>query len=324
MSVAIVSYNKFSKTSTLAHNKITNAIKKLCPNAVILDSDRMFYDNKDKKFDRVFVVNGMECFCDYRDYIPQFVENNKKAKLYWCSNDYAMRPSKKMSQLLIDNGATLLSTVVEDLYSNKWFTNYKYVNFNLLTYNPNFDYKLIDKNEDLIYYGAFRDGRVKDFKKYFSDIKLHISTTDRNKDKFLEVCKKATVIDTFSFKDSISFELAKFRFSLYIEDEKSHDFYCSPANRFYECLSNGVFMLFDSSCKFTFDTAKIDISDFVVSNVDELRDKMEMVKKDFYTYEDKQRNIIDKNSIKTLENEISNIIYDGNVVENDNKNVSYW
>ncbi len=313
MNIAVISYNKFSKNSTLAHNNITEAILDIYPNTKVIDSILAINRNYDVCFDKIFVVNGMECFCEYRDKILPFIENSKQAKLYWCSNDYMLEPSKKIKEYLLSNNCTLLSTVDEEQYKNKWFTKYQYVNFNILTLNLNFNYKFIDKiANSIIYYGAFRKGRVFFFKKYFPFLKnLYVSTTEKNFSKFRDINSNINLINKFDFVNAISMDLAKYMYTIYLEDEKSNLFYCSPANRFYECISNGVLQLFDSSCVKTFSTYGIDISEFVVNDSEDILHKIAKINSDFYMYVDKQKLWVGKEEICKVTDLLKSIVFEG-------------
>lgn len=287
---AVISFNKVSEGSILAHNKITRFISD-CFGGDILDSKEKYLANMMKPYDRVFIVNGLECFCDYRNEMRQFLEFHKNSKLYWATNDYKLTPSKPIREIMEAGDTTLLSTVEESLHKQKFYRKYQYINWNSLTLNLSFDYKSVSKPGGLIYYGAFRKGREKYFEKYFAQdlYEVHISTTKTNVDDFLAIDQdQIRFYPPFKWTNVIS-ELCSFKFSIYLEDEASHKAYCSPANRFYECLSNGVVMLFDKSCKGTFDKAGIDISSYIVDSPQELAAKMKEIELDFIKHADIQR-----------------------------------
>ena len=66
-----------------------------------------------------------------------------------------------------------------------------------------------------------------------------------------------------------------FKYSLYIEDEHTHNNYNYLANRFYECLMCNVVHFFDINCKNTIEKSGIEFDDyFYVSNLEELKDKI--------------------------------------------------
>ena len=120
--------------------------------------------------------------------------------------------------------------------------------------------------------------------------------------------------------------LAKYKYSIYLEDEKSNEVYCSPANRFYECISNGVLMFFDSSCVETFRTAEIDIEKFVVSGPEEIKHKIESIERDFNRYEDFQRGWVSAVDLDLVKTNFRNVIFEG--FEEDKKEIhqkqSFW
>lgn len=292
---AIISFNKVSDGSILAHNKITKFIAESF-GGDILDSKEKYMASMMKPYDRVFIVNGLECFCDYRNEMRQFLEFHKNSKMYWATNDYKLSPSKPIREAMEAADTTLLSTVEEKLHKQKFYKKYQYVNWNSLTLNKSFDYKAVTKPKRLIYYGAFREGREKYFNKYFAQnlYEVHISTTKTNVDDFLAIDQdNIRFYPPFHWVDVIS-ELSAFKFSIYLEDEASHKAYCSPANRFYECLSNGVVMLFDKSCLGTFTAAGIDIGNYLVDSPAELADKMNIIEQDFEKHADIQRAWVDE------------------------------
>jgi hypothetical protein len=59
-----------------------------------------------------------------------------------------------------------------------------------------------------------------------------------------------------------------------MEDRSSHNRFCSPANRFYEYISSGSLVLFDSHCKKTFDQAGVDIEPYIVNSPADVKEKM--------------------------------------------------
>tara|TARA_R110000787_G_scaffold284710_1_gene398742 strand:- start:936 stop:1874 length:939 start_codon:yes stop_codon:yes gene_type:complete len=151
---------------------------------------------------------------------------------------------------------------------NPWDT---YINWNMLTWDPQPHKE--PTVDGLFYYGACRKDREIYFKKYFggeAELPYHglISTSKRGMNKFREVAPYANYIQPFSECK----ELGKYKMSLYIEDTRIHKYYNSPANRFYECLSNGVAQIFDVSCIGTFEKAGMDISPYVVDSKEHVLD----------------------------------------------------
>jgi len=300
---AIISFNKLSDNSILAHNKITKFLASYFGGEV-LDSKEKMVASMLKPYDRVFIVNGLECFCDYREEMRKFVGFHAHCKLFWATNDYKLTPSKQLRELMERNNTTLLTTVEEALHKQKFYKKYVYVNWNSLTMNKNFDYTKINKRHGLIYYGAYREGRVDSFEKYFKNVPytVLISTTRSNLEKFRALNEQIKLFPPFGWANAIS-ELSLFKYSIYIEDKASHKAYCSPANRFYECLSSGVVQFFDKECKHTFDRAGIDVSEYIVDSPAEIQEKMDWVEKDFHTHAEKQRGWVED-----TKEEIANII----------------
>jgi hypothetical protein len=119
--------------------------------------------------------------------------------------------------------------------------------------------------QGLFYYGTHREGRVDYFERYFSKVLYPVYISTYGNTNTIEFSKYNKTIKFVSAFDSIK-QIASFSLSLYIEDKESHTLYCSPANRFYECLAAGLPMVFDRSCVNTMKTAGYDISDFVVDH----------------------------------------------------------
>lgn len=299
---AIISFNKVSDGSILAHNKITKFLNKL--GGEILDGKESFDRNMFKPYSRIFIVNGLECFCDYRKELKSFLSINKGKKMYWATNDYKLKPGREIREAMEASDTTLLSTVEESLHTQKFYKKYIYVNWNSLTLNKNADTSGVQRIDGLIYYGAFREGRKLYFEKYLSSelYPVRISTTKGNVKEFLALNKKISMYNTFKWTNVIS-ELCNFKYSIYIEDKASHEGYCSPANRFYECISNGVVVLFDVSTKHTFEQAGIDISGYIVDSDKGLLSKMQEIEPERLKHSE-----IQKSWVKQEEDGIRNII----------------
>ncbi|MBD3194319.1 MAG: hypothetical protein GF317_04640 [Candidatus Lokiarchaeota archaeon] len=162
-------------------------------------------------------------------------------------------------------------TTIPDLFINSEYDSY--VNWNQLTFEK-IKFNRKNRTDGLFYYGSYRLGRVDDFKRYFDTDKYNVivsaprgNNVSRN---FLSINDGIEILPAFkTIKD-----LTKYKTTLYIEDKKSHDVFCSPANRFYECLSAGVAILFDEKTVPMLKRAGVDVSDFVVTNDNDVADMM--------------------------------------------------
>lgn len=139
----------------------------------------------------------------------------------------------------------------------------RYINWNRLTFSP-VEPQPVSKT-GLYYYGAARKGRLPYLEKYLGGdlpYEATVSTTKPGTKKFKLFAPDINYEEPFKELSHIS----KFQMSLYLEDDYSHRHYCSPANRWYECLSQRVPMVFDKSCIGTFETAGYSVKDYVVQD----------------------------------------------------------
>ena len=140
----------------------------------------------------------------------------------------------------------------------------------LLARDPN---PLTPKKYDLIYYGTFRKDRSKYFARYLQK-PFYLSTSIKNFKKYHHIGCRPNFIEPLQWKQGHEI-LNKFRYSLYIEDQYTHEVYNHLANRFYECLFCNVVQFFDIHCKHTIKRSGIEFDDFFyVSDYLELKDKV--------------------------------------------------
>jgi len=132
-----------------------------------------------------------------------------------------------------------------------------------------------DYRKDIVYYGAWRKGREKYFKKYF-DRNFPVSTSRKNTKKFTNQGVHALWCDRLNWYGTMN-TLFDYKSSLYIEDEKTHEWYSHLANRYYEALTYSIPSYFDKSCIITLEKAGIrdDIPDrFIVNSIEELKNRL--------------------------------------------------
>lgn len=145
----------------------------------------------------------------------------------------------------------------------------RYINWNMLTFKAQPCLPQKAEVPGMFYYGAARKGRLKYLERYFGGIPPYpvtISSTKPGIRKLMEIAPAAEFVEPF---EDLS-EIGKYQATLYLEDEYSHKHYCSPANRWYECLSFCVPMLFDVSCRGTFHKAGYPVDDYIVRNQDDV------------------------------------------------------
>jgi hypothetical protein len=136
---------------------------------------------------------------------------------------------------------------------------------NALFYQP--AKKIPPKKYDVCYYGTYRRDRSKYFKKYFTDERFYLSTSNRNFKKFKSIGCKFTPISKLTWSRTGYDTLGYFKYSLYIEDEHTHNVFNNLADRFYEALSNNTIILFDESCINTLKKSEIEnYEDFIITS----------------------------------------------------------
>lgn len=203
---------------------------------------------------------------------------NPQARLIYITNEYnlgepqmiwmAAKEGRKYE--VIANHPAKASKVVQK-YVEQWHT----VNLNTLIFNPatpKQDDSFFDMEKNgAIYYGAYRAGREKYFRKYF-DSRLTVSTSLKNRQKFSAISMQPRYIEKMIWKEP--YTLSRFSASLYIEDEKTHVHYNHLANRFYEAISLGVPLLFDESCRGTVEQSGYEVpNQYFIDSADELHKK---------------------------------------------------
>ena len=148
-----------------------------------------------------------------------------------------------------------------------------YVNWNALTMIYTFEPMARKKaSNDLLYYGSYRPNRRLAFERYLVNAEVPITIAARKKsaDQFEALYDDGVpgnvtimnAIPEIGFLD----ELTKHGIGLYVEDERSHWEFHSPANRFYEMLSAGLPMVFQPESVKMLGEADLDVTPFVVKD----------------------------------------------------------
>jgi hypothetical protein len=201
-----------------------------------------------------FIVNGPWAFCDFRPECMELVADAKD--VYWVQNDYTIEIPSPLRRPMV-----LLSTIVGGKLRGP-LEGTRYMNWNALTYTEPTLPVESQSQRGLFYYGAFRKDREGAFRNYFATdfYPVTISCSARAAASFKQLCPAATIAPIMQ---TIR-QARRFAATVYMEDVTSHNLYCSPANRFYECLSAGIPMAFDAGTVGTMTKAGFDVSLFVV------------------------------------------------------------
>jgi hypothetical protein len=125
------------------------------------------------------------------------------------------------------------------------------------------------KHKGLLYYGAYRPDRVIYFEKYMRQAPYPVTFSSFKGEKdFGVLCPQAKLMPAFRDPDAPS----EWEMTVYIEDVTSHNLYCSPANRFYECLHMGLAQAVDEMATATLTQGGLPkVRNFQVSSKMELR-----------------------------------------------------
>lgn len=251
---AVLNFMKCSDGSIVASNNIAKFLAAHFGCALIDSKESC----SQEEYDELFVVNGPLAFCSFREEAQAVCALAKK--IIWVGNDYMIKMPP-----FIKKSDPYVFAAYEDKSDNP---KHSIVNWNQLTYFDDFK-SGPPEYFGLAYYGAYRSGREKYFKKYLNsdEYQVFVSASARAKPQFASLGKNIK----FWNGSNLIPALSRFSHTIYIEDEKSHSLYCSPANRFYECLSSGVAILFDESTIGTFERAGIDVKPWVVRSQNDVK-----------------------------------------------------
>ncbi len=241
-----------------------------------------------KNLDVLLIVNGAYKFCKW---LPETAEAVRTAKrVVWIQNDYTIIPPKTEGEAespfrvsFRERHAAGLPPI--DYWSTVRGPNQSgaastYVNWNCMTFDTDSDRGKLDalrqkadRKDALVYFGAFRNNsgkssRLKYFDRYFQKpgVPTFISSPS---DKFAEAYPKCQHEEKVG--GDLTPYLARHGAGLYIEDRKTHEVYCSPANRFYEMLSAGLPMLFQPESGTMMRKAGYNPEGFYASNAKEIQ-----------------------------------------------------
>lgn len=270
----VINPTKCTKTSITASNRIATWIAATLGYRLV-DDAKTAKQALDYKIGKVFVVNGMFGFCDFREEIAKLCKQAQE--VVWIGNDYAIKLPSNLSFL---KESSKFKRIAQ--YSNfDGMKNHAYVDFNKLLHwdGEKQDYQF----DGVIYYGAFRNDRLASFQTWLkpSAYPVHVSTAARNFAEFSEINPKLRL---YSAGGDIRKVLPKFQSSIYIEDNFSHKNPMSPANRFYECIGSKILLFYDTKCKQTLTNAGYWDDAFAVDSPEQLATKL----KDYDSLREKQ------------------------------------
>jgi|7_EtaG_2_1085326.scaffolds.fasta_scaffold00750_18 hypothetical protein len=255
----VINFTKCSPNSTIASNRIATFISKQT-GFLLVDDLQTAQQIKQEMIGAIYVVNGMFGFCNFRDECVRLCYEARQ--LFWIGNDYNIKVPSQLKRFEFIKACQYTTSAKEYL-----------LDWNKLTYLKGLPIQ--NKIETgILYYGAYRENRQEAFKRYFkTDIyKIIVSTTPKNKSKFLSLNNKIKTVRPFP---SLIKGVQYFANTIYIEDEKrAAGIDLTPANRFYECVSAKVLQLFDKNTLQSFERFGNNLDDYIVESAADLKNKM--------------------------------------------------
>jgi DNA-binding PadR family transcriptional regulator len=215
----------------------------------------------------------------------EFIKNSPDAKIFRLVGEYEQSGHPTLYYVLtrLNKKHFIITNVDEEFKSyKKYKIGQKFLNINLLVSRQSNE--LTTKKYDCIYYGRWRENRSGYFKKYIQN-KIYLSTSIKNMKKFKHEGCTPKYLNTISWEERKE-TLNNFRYSLYIEDEYTHTVFNNLANRWYEAgICNNV-VFFDINCWNTIKKSEIgcfenQIKDYIVSDYDSLKKKIDYCNQDF-------------------------------------------
>lgn len=207
------------------------------------------------RFDALLVVYGILKFSDHREEALKIHANAER--VIRLENDYTFTAA-------IDKRFRRPDEIWSTVEGRT-----RYVNWNMLTRLPIETWRRhlllqTPTHRGIFYYGAYKEEqRGSDFRKYFDDAPYPVTISSfRGGAKFAASCRGAVTMG--AFRDPMA--PAAWDMTVYMEDEYSHDLYCSRANRFYECLQVGLPQVIDVLAAPTIRRAGFEVDEFVVSS----------------------------------------------------------
>ena len=195
-------------------------------------------------------------------------ENNPTAIFGWITNEYNLTIDGFYKPFFKNRRTIVLKNYFHSSTTTKKFFDEEYcVNINV------FRHKELPKKQkkyEIIYYGSYRPNREEYFVKYFKR-PLIVSMISKNRKRLRVLGCNPLFMNKLNWKAS---DLSKFKFSLYLEDNSTHDNYNHLGDRFYESVMSNTVNLFDKSCIKTLNKSKYDnFEPFIIDNIEDVKTK---------------------------------------------------
>lgn len=278
--VAVVHLTPCPESSTVASVRIAKVIAALAGCPLIDRDDASTMNLWTHQYETIILVNSPSAFSSILDDVARLIQGCKR--LIWVMNDYNIYPPTQVRDVMDKVERVSMWTTVPEFPKRfherktymRLFEDVKYINWNQLTYEPHLRSKPYPSWYGLFYYGAYRLDREGLFSRYLAATDCYpvrISCSPKAENCFEDLSPAIRFVKPLN---PLIPGIADFPMSIYMEDEFSNRVYCSPANRFYECLAAGTAMVFDYASLGTMKTAGFDVSQFTVNDPTEVAAKI--------------------------------------------------
>lgn len=272
MTDVVVHMTKCKPGSTIASTRIANFLAEELEIPLVDDTPELA-----DEYGTVFLVNGPSAFFEWRDELAEMIRRCQL--MVWVQNDYTVFPPTQVRRALEDADINVVfwSTIPARIEHSFWrdyaMDEDRCINWNRLTWTP------IQPEEPtipgLFYYGAFRDGRRRFFEEYLDTTlyPVHVSASKKAFGKFEDM--NALIEQVDPLPDLVK-QIQQFTATVYCEDRWSHENYCCPANRFYECLSAGLCQFIDVNSVHTLEEGGFEVpEEWMVSCAEDVAERLE-------------------------------------------------
>ena len=222
----------------------------------------------------------------YAPNIPyrEILHKNPNARLIWLVNDHDLEDNQLLRYAIIELGKKyhmicnnprkgyrhwILGKKIRDAEKNilgtlnQYITNWLTTNLNSLIMDRSCIFDSEVEKDGIIYYGTFRKWRSDHFTHHLQK-GVTCSSSKKHWKKFEAIDCKCELINKLSWEKGKE-DLRKYKYSLYIEDQHTHENFAFLANRYYEALMCDVVVLFDHHCRNTIKKSKYIIpEEFVI------------------------------------------------------------
>jgi hypothetical protein len=244
----------------------------------------------------------------------ELFNKNPTAKIFWLvgeyeqSNYWAILKAKRKFHIIKNFEGKGKVAKKDSVLS--WNT----LNLNLLiAKNAN---SLTEKKYDCVYYSRWRPNRSKYLKEYLRE-DIYFSSDSKNFKQHKHIGCNPKWIKKLSWENKKE-TLSLFKYSLYLEDEKTHKVFNNLANRWYEAGFCNNVVFFDVNCRNTINKSELSyykeqVEDYIVKDYEDLQDKIKECNKDFNKHLAIQKSwrMNEATARTNMLKELKNIIYNG-------------